>query len=203
MAILSRVTGALGLALAAVPAVSPPAAAATRLACAGNAAHQVTAVRFAEVAFVAPWLVQGPNWFSAFEARLPKRNVFDKSAELDPPIEPLKGYVWTQGLYCIAVHSPDGRDVLVRYFARVAAFHEGQSWSPPFRDGLLAAYLVRRDGEHWRAAPIAGERSILLPNTTKAVPAAADLPASDPKTGLPCRASAVWTGERCEAVRGA
>lgn len=178
-----------------------PAAATVPIPCVGAAVEKApAAMSAADTAFRTLWRDASPNWFTAYEARPPKRNIFDKSPEPEIPLETVKGVAWAHGLYCLTNLSPDGGEVLVRFFARVAAFHEGQSWSQPFENGLLQAYLVKRTGDTWRADPVAGERTIMLPNTVKTRPELAAIPATDEKSGLPCRSGTAWDGKACIAV---
>lgn len=185
----------LGAAAQAVPVPSVP------IPCVGDAVEKAPpALLEADAAFRRLWLDASPNWFTAFEAKPPMRNVFDKTAEAQPALETIKGVAWAHGLFCLANLSPDGREVLVRYYARVAAFHEGQSWSKPFGEGLLQAFLVKRRGDAWESRPVATERTLLLPGSTLSRPTADAVPGTDAKLGIPCRSGTAWTGRSCAAV---
>jgi hypothetical protein len=169
--------------------------------CVGDAVAQAPAAMLeADQAFRAQWRDASPNWFTAFEAKPPKRNVFDKAADAQPAVETVTGIAWAHGLFCLGNLSPDGGEVLVRYFTRVAAFHEGQTWSKPFGEGLLQAFLVKRTGETWKARAVATERTILLPGSTLSVPTVDAIPGTDTKLGIPCRAGTAWNGKACAAV---
>jgi hypothetical protein len=185
-------------------ALIEPAAAFVAIPCAGDAVVRAPAgVTAADQAFRTVWRDASPNWYTAFEAKPPKRNIFDKSAESEPPLETVKGVAWAHGLYCLANVAPDGSEVLVRYYARVAAFHEGTGWSRPFENGMLQAFLVKRSGatgEVWRAEGVANERTILLPNAVKSQPPLDTIPPTDAKTGIPCRSGSAWSGTTCVAV---
>jgi hypothetical protein len=193
-----------GLAVAAALVVihgAPLAAQGVAIPCVGSAVDAAPpALTAADKAFRTDWRDASPNWFTAFEAKPPKRNIFDKAAETEPALETIKGIAWAHGLFCLANLSPDGSEVLVRYFARVAAFHEGKSWSKPFDEGLLRAYLVKRRDTVWTAQPVAVERTILLPGSILSLPAAEAIPPTDPKLGIPCRSGTAWNGKTCTTV---
>jgi hypothetical protein len=190
--------------------VAQPAVAFVPIPCAGDAIAQApVALSAADEAFRSVWRDASPNWFTVFETRPPKRNIFDKSPEPEVPMVTIKGVVWAHGLYCLGNMSPDGREVLVRYYARVTAFHEGDGWSRPFENGLLQSFLVKRRAdlpdrtgppETWRAEVVADDRSILLPNTAKSKPSLESIPPTELKTGVPCRSGTAWDGKSCLVV---
>jgi hypothetical protein len=170
--------------------------------CAGDGASTAQAVTAADAVLRSKWRDVQPNWYSAFATRPPKRNPFDKSAEPETT-EIIKGIVWAQGIYCIATMSPDGNEMLVRYFANAVAFHEGQGWSRVFGDGLIQVYVAKRSGETWQVKPLAEAPTILLPDVAQTVPNVDAIPPRDAQRGIPCRTGTVWSGRRCELPRAA
>ncbi len=179
---------------------APRAMAVVAIPCAG-ATTEVTkaAVAASDEAFRQHWRDASPNWFTAFDVAPQKRNPFDKT-EL-PTAEPIRGLAWAQGLFCMANLSPDGSEILVRYYARVTSFHEGQSWSKPNPEGLLQTLLVKRTGDTWQTRALTVEQQIFLPNATLRRPGTDEIPAADAKLGIPCSSASVWDGKTCVKAR--
>jgi hypothetical protein len=167
--------------------------------CAGATSETLKAAAAAgETTFRAVWQDASPNWYTAFDVAPPKRNPFDKTET--PTAAPIRGVVWAHGLYCLANLAPDGSEVLLRYYARVISFHEGQTWSKPILDGLVLSYLARPTGANWQIKRLSVEQQILLPEAGLRAPKLAEVPAADPKQGIPCRPGAVWNGKVCAPV---
>jgi hypothetical protein len=195
---LARVAGLLGFLVAAALAVRP-AHAFVDIPCAGAATELTkTAVVESGKAFRAKWRDASPNWYAAFEVTPPKRNPFDKTET--PTADPIRGTAWAHGVFCMANLSPEGNEVLVRYYARVTSFHDGKSWSKPNQEGLLQTFLVKKAGETWQVRPLTVEQQILLPDAALRLPKTEDVPAADAKLGIPCRAGTAWDGKLCAIV---
>jgi hypothetical protein len=176
------------------------ATAAVEIPCVGvDTELSKAAVIQSDTAFRASWRDASPNWFTTFEVKAPKRNPFDLTET--PTAEPIRGTTWAHGIYCLANLSPDKSEVLVRYYARVTSFHEGQTWSKPVLEGLLQSFLVKKVGDTWQTKVLTVDQAIVLPQAILRQPDVATIPPANAKLGIPCGTGQVWNGSACVAAR--
>jgi hypothetical protein len=161
------------------------------------------AAALAAEAFLAErWLIEGPHVATAFEVRPGPPNPFDVMGLRGPALPPLKGHVWGQGLACRAALAPgDSGALLLSYYVGIFTFHEGVTWSPPDRGGLIHVLAAIPHAGGWRIIDRSGEQSILLPGAIIRKPDRTEIPKRDRATGVPCAPTELWTGMRCARPR--
>jgi hypothetical protein len=182
-------------------ALSSAIAVAQSVTCAGENVPAAAAI--AAEAFIAErWRIDGPHLVTAYEVQPGPPNPFDIMALKGPNVPPLKGFVWGQGLACRAALLPgDSGAILASYYVGLFSFHEGTTWSPPDRGGLIHTLGLIRRGDTWRVVDRSGDTSILLPGAVIRRPAAEDIPKRDRAGGIPCDRLELWTGTRCARPR--
>lgn len=147
------------------------------------------------------WLVVGSHYYAAYDVKTAPANPFDIEARKAAAAgaEQIRGYLWASDLRCTIGNAEPDQRIELNFEAAALSFHEnGLAWTKPFRAKLLLI-VVARVGSTWVASDERGEYSVLMPELKIRRPAPEEIPPTNAKLRIPCKAEQVWNGRRCAA----